>query len=282
MQNGKDIRFKHSWWLVLSAFTRDIRDEVVCAICEYGMEQKEPENLSDTARGIFAQIRTDIDERAAHEDRVRETRKQAGHLGAMKTNAARWGDCQQKSANVGKSRQMSANADESNNSDPISSANADNLSANVGKSRQMPTVPPYPPTMQNNIYNYILTHSHNAHAQGFEVVLGWLTDDIERLQLQFYRLGIITDQKDDEAAKVILPYVDAYFEQNDFAADWERKGRKDTKAHFASWVRTHKNLDQDGTASKPTSGRSRTTSGEAYDAIAVGIAIANAENGATE
>ena len=234
MQKGKDIRFKHSWWQSLRLFTRDIRDEVFCAICEYGMEQKEPEELSDMALGIFSQIRIDIDERAAHEEQVRETRKRTGRLGAEKTNAMRWGEDRQKSAKVGKSRQMSANADN--------------------------------------------THSHNAHARGFETVLGWLVDDTERLKLEFYRLQLIASTDDEECARVILPYIDAYFEQNDFSADWERKGRKDTKAHFSSWVRKHKNLEENGTTTeaKPA-GKQRTTARDAYNAALLGISLADAE-----
>ncbi len=280
MKKGKDIRFKHAWWQSLRTFSREVRDEVFCAICEYGMEQTEPEQLSDMARGIFSQIRIDIDERTAHEEQVRETRKRTGHLGAVKTNAMRWGESQQKSANVGKSRQMSANADGTAQNDAELSANADNLSANVGKSRQMPIVSPDPSTMQNNIYNYIFSHSHNACAQGFDTVLGWLVDDTERLKLEFYRLGLLTNTDNDECARVIAPYVDAFFEQNDYSADWERKGRRDTKAHFSSWVRRHKNLEENGTTRPTETGRTRTTAGEAYDAIAVGIAIAEAERNA--
>ena len=276
MQKGKDIRFKHSWWQSLRLFTRDVRDEVFCAICEYGMEQKEPEELSDMALGIFSQIRIDIDERAAHEEQVRETRKRTGRLGAEKTNAMRWGEDRQISANVGKSRQMSANADKTAENSADLSANADDLSANVGKSRQMPTISPDPSI--NSIYNYILTHSHNAHARGFEMVLGWLVDDTERLKLEFYRLQLITSTDDEECARVILPYIDAYFEQNDFSADWDRKGRKDTKAHFSNWVRKHKTLEENGTTTetKPA-GKQRTTARDAYNAALLGFSLADAE-----
>ena len=317
MANGKDIRFKHSWWQVLRAVTRDIRDEVMCAIFSYGMEQTEPDELSDMAKGLFAQIRTDIDEHAAHEEEVREKRRNAGHLGAVKTNASRWGEDRQKSANVGKSRQMSANADEntqngtflSANADNSSanvgksrqmsanadentqngtflSANADNSSANVGKSRQMPIVSPDPSTMQNNIYNYIISrHDDGTRTHTYAMVVGWLTDDPEAIKLLFWRAGVTKDRSEEEQLQLMAEYVDAYYEQNEFATDWQQKGRRDTKSHFSSWVRVrYKKLTEDGTASKPTAtgGRSRTTAGEAYDAIAVGIAIANAEDGTAE
>jgi hypothetical protein len=286
MQKGKDIRFKHSWWQSLRLFTRDVRDEVFCAICEYGMEQKEPEELSDMARGIFSQIRIDIDERTAHEDQVRETRKRTGRLGAAKTNAIRWGESQQTSANVGKSRQMSANADENTQNGTFLSANADNSSANVGKSRQMPIVSPDPSTMQNNIYNYIISrHDDGTRTHTYAMVVGWLTDDPEALKLLFWRAGVTKDRSEEEQLQLMAEYVDAYYEQNEFATDWQQKGRRDTKSHFASWVRVrYKKLTEDGTASKPTAtgGRTRTTAGEAYDAIAVGIAIANAEDGTAE
>jgi len=286
MANGKDIRFKHSWWQVLRAVTRDIRDEVMCAIFSYGMEQTEPDELSDMAKGLFAQIRTDIDEHAAHEEEVREKRRNAGHLGAVKTNASRWGEDRQKSANVGKSRQMSANADENTQNSTFLSANADNSSANVGKSRQMPIVSPDPSTMQNNIYNYIISrHDDGTRTHTYAMVVGWLTDDPEAIRLLFWRAGVTKDRSEEEQLQLIAEYVDAYYEQNEFATDWQQKGRRDTKSHFASWVRVrYKKLTEDGTASKPTAtgGRSRTTAGEAYDAIAVGIAIANAEDGAAE
>ena len=174
MQKGKDIRFKHSWWQSLRLFTRDVRDEVFCAICEYGMEQKEPEELSDMARGIFSQIRIDIDERTAHEDQVRETRKRTGRLGAAKTNAIRWGESQQ-------------------------------TSANVGKSRQMPTISPDPSI--NNIYNYILSLTQ-TRTPAYEKVVSWLTDDEEKLQMLFYRSGIITEAlQGEELAKIAAPYI---------------------------------------------------------------------------
>ena len=286
MANGKDIRFKHSWWQVLRAVTRDIRDEVMCAIFSYGMEQTEPDELSDMAKGLFAQIRTDIDEHAAHEEEVREKRRNAGHLGAVKTNASRWGEDRQKSANVGKSRQMSANADENTQNGTFLSANADNSSANVGKSRQMPIVSPDPSTMQNNIYNYIISrHDDGTRTHTYAMVVGWLTDDPEAIKLLFWRAGVTKDRSEEEQLQLMAEYVDAYYEQNEFATDWQQKGRRDTKSHFSSWVRVrYKKLTEDGTASKPTAtgGRSRTTAGEAYDAIAVGIAIANAEDGTAE
>lgn len=286
MANGKDIRFKHSWWQVLRAVTRDIRDEVMCAIFSYGMEQTEPDELSDMAKGLFAQIRTDIDEHAAHEEEVREKRRNAGHLGAVKTNASRWGEDRQKSANVGKSRQMSANADENTQNGTFLSANADNSSANVGKSRQMPIVSPDPSTMQNNIYNYIISrHDDGTRTHTYAMVVGWLTDDPEVLKLLFWRAGVTKDRSEEEQLQLMAEYVDAYYEQNEFATDWQQKGRRDTKSHFASWVRVrYKKLTENGTESKPTAtgGRTRTTAGEAYDAIAVGIAIANAEDGTTE
>ena len=258
----------------------------MCAIFSYGMEQTEPDELSDMAKGLFAQIRTDIDEHAAHEEEVREKRRNAGHLGAVKTNASRWGEDRQKSANVGKSRQMSANADENTQNGTFLSANADNSSANVGKSRQMPIVSPDPSTMQNNIYNYIISrHDDGTRTHTYAMVVGWLTDDPEALKLLFWRAGVTKDRSEEEQLQLMAEYVDAYYEQNEFATDWQQKGRRDTKSHFASWVRVrYKKLTEDGTASKPTAtgGRTRTTAGEAYDAIAVGIAIANAEDGTAE
>lgn len=264
MRNDKDITFKQAWWLSLGAMTRDLRDEVLCAICSYAFDQQEPEFTNQLAQGIFVQIRADIDVEREHAEQVRESRRRSGSVGGQRSSEVRWGTSKQSKQN----KQMLT-----------SQANADNCKQN----KQMLTTSPVPPTMQNNIYNYILTHSRNAHAKGFAEVLGWLTDDTERLRLQFYRLGILTNQENEEAAELILPYVDAFFETTDFAADWERKGRQDTKAHFANWVRTHKTLEN-GTASKPTAtgGRTRTTAGEAYDAIAVGIAIANAEDGTAE
>ena len=272
MQKGKDIRFKHSWWQSLRLFTRDVRDEVFCAICEYGMEQKEPEELSDIARGIFSQIRIDIDERTAHEDQVRETRKRTGRLGAAKTNAIRWGESQQTSAKVGKCQQMSANADKtaensaelSANADNSSakvgkcqqmsanadktaensaelSANADNSSAKVGKCQQMSAISPDPSI--NNIYNYILSLTQ-TRTPAYEKVVSWLTDDEEKLQMLFYRSGIITEAlQGEELAKIAAPYIEAYFNAMEFATDWEMKGRRDTKAHFNNWLRTHKVLN---------------------------------------
>ena len=241
MQKGKDIRFKHSWWQSLRLFTRDVRDEVFCAICEYGMEQKEPEELSDMARGIFSQIRIDIDERTAHEDQVRETRKRTGRLGAAKTNAIRWGESQQTSAKVSKSRQMSANADKTAENSEDLSANADNSSAKVGKSRQMPTISPDPSI--NNIYNYILSLTQ-TRTPAYEKVVSWITDDEEKLQMLFYRSGIITEAlQGEELAKIAAPYIKAYFNAMEFATDWEIKGRRDTKAHFNNWLRTHKVLN---------------------------------------
>lgn len=141
MQKGKDIRFKHSWWQSLRLFTRDVRDEVFCAICEYGMEQKEPEELSDMARGIFSQIRIDIDERTAHEDQVRETRKRTGRLGAAKTNAIRWGESQQASAKVGKCQQMPTKLLKIVQNCQQMPIIRRQKSAKVGKCRQSPQTP---------------------------------------------------------------------------------------------------------------------------------------------
>ena len=279
MSNVKYIKFKASWWHILRTLSDELRDEVFRGICVYAFEGQEPE-LSGMAAGIFATIRVELDKDIAHDEQVRAARSKAGRVRAARTNEIRWGS-RQISSNDDKCHQMTTNDDNSSSYDDKTNKKQPLLSSNDDKCHQMTTTPPVPPTMQNNIYNYILTHSHNAHAQGFEVVLGWLTDDTERLRLQFHRLGLLTNQDGDEAAAIIQPYVDAYFEANDFAADWERKGRRDTKAHFSSWVRTHKNLEENGTT-RPTAGKSRTTAGEAYDAIAVGIAIAEADRAADD
>lgn len=281
MQNNKYIRFSASWWHILRTLSQEVREEVVRAICVYVFDGQEPEFTNGLAAGVFVNIRAEIDAQLAHAERVREAHRRSASLGAQKTNAMRWGENQQMSANVSKCQQMPTNAD---NLEQKTSANADKKSANADNNQQMSAnadngIPPVPPSMQiNNIYNYILTHSRNAHARGFETVLGWICDDADRLKLEFYRLNILQDATDEnECARVILPYVDAYFEQNDFSADWDRKGRRDTKAHFSSWVRKHKTLEDNVTASRPSGSKPRTTAQDAYIAALRGISLADAE-----
>ena len=283
MRNDKDITFKQAWWLSLGAMTRDLRDEVLCAICSYAFDQQEPEFTNQLAQGIFVQIRADIDVEREHAEQVRESRRRSGSVGGQRSSEVRWGTSKQSKQN----KQMltsQANAYENTQNDDNSSANANNCKQN----KQMLTTPPVPPTMQNNnnIYNYIISrHDDDTRTHTYAMVVGWLTDDPEAIKLLFWRAGVTKDRSEEEQLQLMAEYVDAYYEQNEFATDWQQKGRRDTKSHFASWVRVrYKKLTEDGTASKPTAtgGRTRTTAGEAYDAIAVGIAIANAEDGATE
>ena len=272
MKNRKYIRFNSTWWNLMRALSIDLRDEIFRAICSFAIDGQEPE-LSDMAAGMFASIRIELSEQIEHDDQVKAARSKAGRMRAAKTNEIRWGS-RQISSNDDTYRQMTTNDDKKSSNDDKNAKNSSVLSSNDDTYRQMTTNPPAPP----NIYNYILTHSHNAHARGFETVLGWLVDDTERLKLEFYRLQLIASTDDEECARVILPYIDAYFEQNDFSADWDQKGRKDTKAHFSSWVRKHKNLEENGTKTeaKPT-GKQRTTALDAYNAALLGISLADAE-----
>ena len=285
MQNNKYIRFNASWWHILRTCSDIVREEVVRAICVYVFDNQEPEFTNGLAAGIFVNIRIEIDAQLAHTERVREAHRRSASLGAQKTNAMRWGEIQQMSANVGKCQQMPTNAD---NLEQKPSANADKKSANTDNNQQMSAnadngAPPAPPTMQiNNIYNYILTHHDDGadahtHTHAYEMVVGWLTDNEETLKMLFWRARVTVDKSESETLELIAQYIDEYFEQNEFSTDWERKGRTDTKKHFASWVRKHKTLEDNGTAIRPSGGKPRTTAQDAYIAALRGISLADAE-----
>lgn len=257
MQNNKYIRFNASWWHILRTLSQEVREEVVRAICVYVFDGQEPEFTNGLAAGVFVNIRAEIDAQLAHAERVREAHRRSASLGAQKTNAMRWGENQQMSANADNNQQMSANADNG--------------------------TPPAPPSMQiNNIYNYILTHHDDGadahtHTRAYETVVGWLTDNEETLKMLFWRARVTVDKSESETLELIAQYIDEYFEQNEFSTDWERKGRTDTKKHFASWVRKHKTLEDNVTASRPNGSKPRTTAQDAYIAALRGISLADAE-----
>lgn len=236
MQNDKDIRFKQAWWLSLSSMTSGMRDEIFCAICSYAFDQQEPEFTSELARGIFTQMRADIDIEREHAEQVRESRRQAGKIGGQRSSEVRWGTCKQsKQMLTGKQNKQMLTENTENEAKP--SANADTCK----QSKQMLTISPDPSI--NNIYNYILSLTQ-TRTPAYEKVVSWLTDDEEKLQMLFYRSGIITEAlQGEELAKIAAPYIEAYFNAMEFATDWEMKGRRDTKAHFNNWLRTHKVLN---------------------------------------
>ncbi|MDE6120679.1 MAG: hypothetical protein K2F63_02710 [Muribaculaceae bacterium] len=57
----KSIKFKESWSAAIAQFSSEVRCEIYAATVFYTLENCEPENLSDLARGAFAFIKADID-----------------------------------------------------------------------------------------------------------------------------------------------------------------------------------------------------------------------------
>ena len=134
---------------------------------------------------------------------------------------------------------MTTNDDKTSSNDDKNAENSTVLSSNDDTYRQMTTNPPAPPI----IYKYILSLTQ-TRTPAYEKVVSWITDDEEKLQMLFYRSGIITEAlQGEELAKIAAPYIEAYFNAMEFAPDWEMKGRRDTKAHFNNWLRTHKVLN---------------------------------------
>ena len=237
MQNRKYIRFNSTWWNLLRALSIDLRDEIFRAICSFAIDGQEPE-LSDMAAGMFASIRIELSEQIEHDDKVKAARSKAGRMRAAKTNEIRWGS-RQISSNDDTYRQMTTNDDKTSSNDDKNAENSAVLSSNDDTYRQMTTNPPAPPI----IYKYILSLTQ-TRTPAYEKVVSWITDDEEKLQMLFYRSGIITEAlQGEELAKIAAPYIEAYFNAMEFATDWEMKGRRDTKAHFNNWLRTHKVLN---------------------------------------
>lgn len=96
------------------------------------------------------------------------------------------------------------------------------------------------PHIINNNKNNINSTTTHAREEILQAVSSWLTDNELSLGLLLHQCGLISQPttEDGELQRIAAPYI-SRFVDGELAAgtDFERKGRTDTKRHFAAWLR---------------------------------------------
>lgn len=95
-------------------------------------------------------------------------------------------------------------------------------------------IAPYKDIIKDNIIVV-----EEAHAHAYDVVLDWITDNEDGLEMMLLRNGLIRAKTSaQEMREIIRPYAKEYYEQQQMNGgdDIQRRGRRDIKQHFSQWL----------------------------------------------
>lgn len=85
-------------------------------------------------------------------------------------------------------------------------------------------------------------HTHTRERSDFDLVLEWICDNGDGLQLMLYRNNLIFGATPaNEMKEIVKPYVQEYYEQQimNGGDDITCRGRRDIKQHFSQWLPKH-------------------------------------------